>query len=252
MSLNTNPGSRFAWLGLLVLTASAWGADGVGPQDPLPRTAPLAPQQQDPAAMSSEDRLLRELDRAQREREEAIQGILRAAKGIRPVATAELGVGFERPRAERDQALAELRAALDDWLGRTHRGDRDVLDKASAARQAVQVSPLSAENHVSIAECLRDLALEEHGAERERRLGEGLAEITALPPELAELLRPRAAWLNIFFLAELARLPGDAAVRADQATRARAAAETFPGDFPSSELALVVGALVADLPQAKP
>ncbi len=236
---------------LICCAAMLAAADGAGPQAPLPRSSPLAPVQQD-AAMTNEDRLLRDLDRAQRTREERIQGILRAASGVRPVAAADLGAGLERPRAERDKALTELRSALEDWLGRTHRTDRDVLDPASAARQSAQVSPLSAENRIAIAECLRDLALEEQAADRERWLGEGMAEVAALPPELPEQLRPRAAWLNIFFLAELARLPGDAATRADQATRARAAAEAFPGSFPTSELVNVVAALVADLPAAKP
>ena len=202
--------------------------------------------------MLAEDRLLRELDRAQRLREERIQAILRTAAGVRPVAAADLGSGLERPRSERDKALAELRAALGDWLGRTHRGDRDVLDPASAARPSAQVSPLSAENRIAIAECLRDLALEDHAGDRGRWLDQGLVEVAALPPELPEHLRPRAAWLNIFFLAELARMPGEAATRADQASRARAAAESFPGSFPSSELVNVVAALVADLPAAKP
>ena len=164
----------------------------------------------------------------------------------------ELGPALAGPRAERDKALADLRAALDDWLGRTHRGDRDVLDQASAPRQAAQVAPLSAENRVAIAECLRELALDAQGAEREKHLNEGVAEIAALPPDLAESLRPRAAWLNVFFLAEIARLPGEAAQRAEQATRARAAAEAFAGAHPDSELVLVVNALVADLPKATP
>jgi hypothetical protein len=236
----------------LACVAMMSAADSVGPQQPLPRAVPLAPAQQDPSAMSEEDRLLRGLDRAQRSREERIQTILRAASGVRPVDASELGAGLDRPRAERDKAMGELRTALNEWLGRTHRTDRDVLDQASATRQAAQVSPLSAENRVAIAECLHDLAQEEQGAEREKRLVEGLAEVSALPPELAEPLRPRAAWLNVFFLAELARLPGDAATRADQATRARAAAEAFPGTYPNSELAPVVAILVADLPKGAP
>jgi hypothetical protein len=241
------------WLLPLCCAAMVAAADdGAGPQAPLPRSSPLAPVQQDATAMSGEDRLLRDLDRAQRLREERIQAILRAASGVRPVAAADLGAGLERPRSDRDKALAELRSALEDWLGRTHRTDRDVLDPASAARQSAQVSPLSAENRIAIAECLRDLALEEHAGDRGRWLSEGLAEVAALPPELPEHLRPRAAWLNIFFLAELARMPGDAAARADQAARARAAAEAFPGSFPSSELVNVVAALVVDLPAAKP
>ena len=247
-----SPGLR-STVAALLLAVACWGADdGAGPQAPLPRSIPLAPVQQDAAAMNAEDRLLNDLDRAQRQREERIQAILRAAAGVRPVAAADLGAGLERPRAERDKALADLRSALDDWLGRTHRSDRDVLDQASAARQAAQVTPLSAENRVAIAECMRDLALEEHAVDRERWLRDGLAEVTALPPEVAEHLRPRVAWLNIFFLAELARLPGEAAVRADQAARARSAADAFPGAFPGSELVAVVAALVADLPTAQP
>lgn len=237
----------------ILLAAVLAAQEGAPAQPPLPRAAPLAPQQQDEATLSSEDLLLRGLDRAAREREERIQAILRQSDGVRPVAAAALGSGFERPRAERDRALAEMRAALDEWLGRTHRADRDVLDPAGAARQGRQVTPLSAANRIAIAECLRDLALEEVAEGREKRLQEGLAEVAALPPEIPEHLQPRAAWLNVFFLAELARLPGDAALRADQATRARAAAEAFPGAHPASELATAVAALVADLPRpAKP
>ncbi len=234
----------------LLACALAGSEDGVPSQLPLPRSAPLAPVQQDDAPVDQGDRLLRELERATRERDERIQAILRMSEGVRPGAVADLGSGFERPRAERDKALADLRAALDDWLGRTHRTDKDVLDPATATRQAAQVTPLSAENRIAIAECLRDLALEEIPALREKRLAEGLAEVAALPPEIPEHLRPRAAWLNVFFLAELARLPGDAAQRADQAARARAAAEVFPTAHPASELAPAVAALVADLPKA--
>lgn len=224
---------------------------GLPAQQPQPRSAPLAPAQLDDQPAEG-NRLLRELERAMRDRDERIQAILRGSEGVRPVAAADLGAGFERPRAERDKALAELRAALDDWLGRTHRSDRDVLDPAGATRQSAQVTPLSAENRIAIAECLRELALQEVPALRERALADGLAEVAALPPEIPEHLRARVGWLNVFFLAELARLPGAAAQRADQAARARAAAEAFPGAHPASELAPAVAALVADLPQAAP
>jgi hypothetical protein len=234
---------------MLVACTLARAEDGVPSQLPLPRSAPLAPVQMDDTPADQGDRILRDLDRATRDRDERIQAILRMSEGIRPGAVADLGRGFERPRAERDKALVDLRAALDDWLGRTHRSDKDVLDPATATRQAAQVTPLSAENQIAIAECLRDLALEEIPELRENRLAEGLKEISALPPEIPEYLRPRAAWLNVFFLAELARLPGDTAQRADLAARARAAAEVFPAAYPSSELTPAVTALVADLPK---
>lgn len=237
----------------LVLLASAWSADGGIPGlQPLPRGAPLAPAHGDEELGSGGDRVMHDLERAMRDRDERIQAILRLSQGVRPVAAADLGSGFEQPRAERDKALAELRAALDDWLGRTHRSDKDALDPASPARQAAQVTPLTAENRIAIAECLRDLALQEMPALREKRLAEGLREVADLPPEMPEHLRPRAAWLQVFFLAELARLPGDAALRADQAARARAAAESFPAAHPASELAPAVAALVADLPGGAP
>jgi len=220
---------------------------GAAAQDPLPRSAPMAPELQDDSKLSEEDRLLRRLELEQRQRDERIQAILRTASGVRPVAAADLGSGFERPRAERDQALSDLRSALDDWLGRTHRADKDVLDPAGQARQAAQLTPLSVENRISIAECLRELALAENAGVREQCLNEGLAEVATLPPEIPVHMRSRAAWLNVFFLAELARLPGDAATRADQAGRARAAAEAFPGAHPASELLPAVNALVADL-----
>ena len=231
---------------LLVCAAVLAAADGAGAQEPLPRSAPMAPVQQDDTALSDEDRLLRRLELEQRTRDERIQAILRAAAGVRPVAAADLGAGFERPRAERDKALGDLRTALDDWLGRTHRTDKDIPDPAGQSRQAAQVTPLSAGNRVAVAECLRELALAEQDSVREQRLNEGLAEITALPPEIPDEIKPRVAWLNVFFLAELARLPGDAA-RADQATRAKAAAEAFPSAHPASELLPAVVALVADL-----
>ncbi len=232
---------------LCAAVVAAAAADGAAAQAPLPRSAPLAPVQQDDTTLSDEDRLLRRLELEQRTRDERIQAILRAAAGVRPVAAADLGPGFERPRAERDKALADLRTALDDWLGRTHRTDKDVLDPAGQSRQAAQVTPLSAANRVAVAECLRELALAELDAVREQRLNEGLAEVAALPPEIPEELRPRVAWLSVFFLAELARLPGDAATRADQITRAKAAAEAFPTAHPASELLPAVVALVADL-----
>lgn len=242
---------RITSLAIVCAVAVAAADDGMPAHQPLPRGAPLAPAAHDDRAISG-DSVLRELERAMRDRDERIQAILRSAEGVRPVAAADLGSGFERPRAERDKALAELRAALDDWLGRTHRSDKDTLDPAGATRQAAQATPLSAGNRIAIAECLRELALQEPPALRERGLTDGLAEMQALPPEIPEHLRARAAWLNVFFLAELARLPGDAALRADQASRARAAAEAFPGAHPASELAPAVEALVADLPQAAP
>jgi len=127
-----------------------------------------------------------------------------------------------------------------------------MLDPASPTRQAAQASPLSAENRIAIAECLRDLALEAEPIDRELSLGEGLKEVEAMPAEMSDVLRSRAAWLRVFFLAELARLPGDPAKRAEQAGLARAAAEGFPGSFPASELAPAVAGLVADLPKAAP
>ena len=245
--------SRFRTLALAALASACLAAEGgAAAQPPLPRSAPLAPVNTDVNLLDAEDRLLRDLELSARQRDERIQAILRTSSGARPIAAADLGSGLERPRSERDKALGDLREALQEWLGRTHRSDKDMLDPASPTRQAAQASPLSAENRIAIAECLRDLALESEPIDREQRLNEGLAEVEAMPNEMSEILRSRAAWLRVFFLAELARLPGDPAKRAEQATLARATAEGFAGSFPASELALAVAGLVADLPKAGP
>lgn len=236
----------------LIVGANLAAAEGADPMTPLPRAAPLAPRSE-AAAVSNEELVLRRLDAAARESDERIQTILRAVGGIRPVAAADLGPGLERPRGERDQALADLREALDIYLGRTHRAESDVLDAHGASRQQRQLPPLSAANRVAVAECLRDLAAEEHGADRLRRFDEGLAEIEALPSDVPDELRPRAAYLRVWFLAESARLSqADAALSADRAKRARAAASEFAGTFPASELGPVVLALIADLPIVQP
>lgn len=242
--------SRLLLAGLLASAALA--AEGSDPLAPLPRAAPLVPRQE-ATTLSAEELMLRKLDEAARDRDERIQAILRAAAGIRPVATADLGPGLERPRAERDRALVELRQALDSYLGRTHRAETDVLDASGAVRQARQLPPLSAANRLAVAECLRDLSAEEQGSDRLNRLDAGLAEIEALPAEMPDELRPRAAYLKVWFLAESARTSGsDPALVADRAKRARAAAGEFAGSFPGSELVGVVAALIADLPVAPP
>ena len=235
-----------------LLAAAAVAAEGSDPLAPLPRAAPLVPRSE-ASVLPEEEQILRRLETAARERDERIQAILRAVGGIRPVAAAELGPGLERPRAERDKALSDLREALDGYLGRTHRAESDVLDAHGASREQRQLPPLSAANRVAVAECLRDLAAVDTGPERLRRLDEGLAEIEALPAEVPEELRPRAAYLRVWFLAESARqADGDQALAADRAKRARAAASEFAGTFPGSELVPVVAALVADLREAQP
>ncbi len=65
-----------------------------------------------------------------------------------------------------------------------------------------------------------------------------------------DALRPRAAYLQVWFLSECARAEADPAAKADHAARARSIASGFAGSFPQSELAPAVAALVADLPAA--
>lgn len=239
-----------AILGLAAVAALLASADGADPLSPLPRSAPLSPRLE-ASSVPEAEQVLRRLDQAARERDERIQAILRAAGGIRPVAVGDLGPGLEKPRGERDKALADLREALDGYLGRTHRAESDVLDPHGATRQQRQLPPLSAANRVAVAECIRDLAAEEAGADRMRRLDEGLAEVEALPAEVPDELRPRAAYLRIWFLAESSRAAGaDRALAADRAARARAAAGDFTGAFAHSELAPAVAALITDLPGA--
>ena len=82
------------------------------------------------------------------------------------------------------------------------------------------------------------------GSRRKRRSSDSPR---ASSPESSRL---RADYLKVWFLAELARSPGDVALRADQGARARAAAAEFAGAHPASELRPAVSALVSDLPGA--
>ncbi|MEK7415499.1 MAG: hypothetical protein AAB263_19515 [Planctomycetota bacterium] len=232
----------------VALAALIWSADGAEPLAPKPRLTPLAPVQSGADTIPSEERLQRDLDRAARERDEKIQAILRASSGLRPTAAVDLGPGLAQPREDRDKALSDLRKALDDFLGRTHRKENDPLDISGAGRQAHQVAPMTAANHIAVAECLQGLSSEETGTERERRLNEGVAEIAAIGTELPEELRPRAGYLKVWFWAELARMPGETAARVERAKLARAAATDFATGFPTSELVQAVASLVADLP----
>lgn len=239
--------------GLLALAGLLAAADdGAGALAPLPRAAPQAPGVEPAAAVSDEERTLRALDKAARERDERIQAILRASAGLRPVAAGDLGAGLAQPRADRDQALADLRAALDGYLGRTHRSEPDQLDAHGAVRQGQQASGLSAANRIAVVECMQQLCESERAEARRSRLEQGLAELAELPAEIDDALRPRAAYLQVWFLAESARQDADPAAKADHAARARAGAANFAGAFPQSELAQAVAALVADLPAAAP
>jgi hypothetical protein len=232
---------------LLAGLCALGAAEGNPPLPPQAQGAPLAPEPERVDQLTSEERLQRQLEANVRERDERIQAILRAHTGLRPVASGSLGAGLERPARERQQALEDLRQALDEYLGRTHRGDKDVLDAAGAARQSKQQPPLAAANRIAVAGCLQELASAEGGDERLRALADGLAELDALNNEMPDELRPRAQYLRVWFLAELARSPGEAAERADQAARARAAAADFSGSWPDSELIPAIAALVADL-----
>lgn len=240
-----------ACLLLLAFASSCLAAadQGAGALAPLPRASPLAPGGETNPA-NDEDRLLHALDRGARERDERIQSILRTTPGVRPIATGELGPGLAQPLADRNQALADLRGALDEYLGKTHRSDPDALDAHGAVRQGQQAMALSAANEIAIVECIQALAGQERGEERRRRLDQGLKELAGLPAEMDDALRPRAAYLQVWFLSECARAEADPAARADHAARARNLAAGFAGSFPQSELAPAVAALVADLPAA--
>ncbi|MDW8373262.1 MAG: hypothetical protein RMM29_06405 [Planctomycetota bacterium] len=236
------------WAAVLIVVAVIVGGEAAGPQPPLPRQAPLPPALGD--ATAGEDRLLAALDRASRQREERIQAVLRTTPGVRPavavVALAELAA----PRRERDRALVELQQAADEWLQRTHRQERDLLDRATPPQQRGQAIELQIASRIAIVECLRDLALAENDRTAKRQiLAEALAELAALPREPPAHLRPRIAWLTVFFHAESALMADDTASAADHAARARAAAQAFSEQFPASELLPAVRAMVADLPR---
>lgn len=230
------------------------GAAGAAPLDPAPRTSPVAPQPEDESRLDPQKRLQRRLERLLREHEERIREL--TASGVAGTVHDPQGdPALEEPLRSRDQALRELRKALQAHVERTPAPRRDELDRPSSRTLPGGGSdPILARNRLAVAECLRDLAAAPEGTDRD--VEDGLAAIAALDTaRLSEAERALAAYLQVWFLAERARrLPADAPAEARRKAveEARAARASLAAQHPASELTLTAEALVAGLDDGAP
>lgn len=238
------------------LAASEHGAPpaGAAPLDPAPRTSPSAPLPEDESRLDPQKRLQRRLERLLREHEERIRVL--SASGVPGTVRDPIGdPAMEEPLRGRDQALRELRKALQAHVERTPAPRRDELDHPSSrALPGSGADPISARNRLAVAECLRDLAAAPEGVSQD--VEDGIAALGGLDSaRLSETERALAAYLQVWFLAERARrLPVDAAPerRRKAVDEARAARAALVAQHPASELALTADALVAGLDDGTP
>jgi hypothetical protein len=230
---------------LQVLTAaSAAGLEPAPRTAPAPPVAPAPDQVLDPAV-----RLERDLRRLLREREERIDVLVQA--GADPRRTAQLDdPALDDPRAARDQAWTTLRESLRVHVAKSPAPRRDELDKlpGTGADAAQVADPIAIRNRLAAAEALKDLAAAQDGTAADA--SEGLAILDRLDTiRLSERERALAAYLRLWFLADLLRRIPDAERGSPQAlglsADAQAAKMALIGGFPGSELAIAAEALVA-------
>lgn len=227
---------------------------GAAPLDPAPRISPSVPQPEDESRLDPQKRLQRRLERLLREHEERIREL--TASGVPGTVRDPIGdPALEEPLRGRDQALRELRKALQAHVERTPAPRRDELDHPSSRTlPGSGADPIAARNRLAVAECLRDLASAPEGTTQD--VEDGITALTGLDTaRLSETERALGAYLQVWFLAERARrLPATAAPerRRKAVEDALAARSALAAQHPASELALTADALVAGLDDGAP
>ncbi len=238
---------------LAVLVAPFLAAAEAPGRDPLPRTAPAVPDTAPAQALTPDDDLRRRLEDRLRRLDQEISTRIRA--GGRPMALVVQDQRLERPRRDRDRAARDLAEALAESAASARR-PADILEGADPRRHAVQMPPIAAGNRLQIAECFRELiaaAAVDGSADAAiaADLAAGKEALAAADPAAltpGELVR--AAYLDLWFLAEDARLAHRQG--APDYPRRRALADTarqaFLSRHPDSDLAPAAAALLAGLP----
>jgi len=218
---------------------------------PAPPLPPPAEQVLDPSV-----RLERDLRRLLREREERIDVLVMA--GASPSGTSGIDDPvLNDPRTARDQAWSALRDALRVHVARTPTPRRDDLDKppGSGADAALAADPIAVRNRLAAAEALKDLASAPDGTTADAE--DGLSTLDHIDTiRLSERERSLAAYLRLWFLADLIRRLPESELNSPRALKlisdAQVAKTALIGGFPGSELAIAAEALVTGLPGAAP
>ena len=224
---------------------------------PAPRTAPAAPvappadQVLDPYV-----RLERNLRRLLRDREQRIDVLVMAGASPSGAPVSD-DPALEDPRAAREQAWSALREALRVHVSRTPTPRRDDLDKlpGTGPDAALAADPIAVRNRLAAAEALKDLAAGSDGTAADSE--EGLTTLDRIDTiRLSERERALAAYLRLWFLADLVRRLPEGERLSPQALKlvadAQAAKTALIGGFPGSELAIAAEAIVAGLPESAP
>lgn len=202
--------SRMRLIAILLSTAAAAGAlagaaePGIQSLDPLPHASPLVPLPDNPAELTPEQRLQRQLDQQIRDAERKIEALHQKYGDLRSEHALPIDAKLDAPRKERDQAWSDLQRSLHSFDDQAAHGKHDVLDTGRPAAQAAQAGPLSALNQLRIAACYQELAAGAQASAGDLR--DGAKVLDQLDPgDLPDSERPRFHYLHIWFLAEQAR-----------------------------------------------
>ena len=245
--------TRVLAIPLLLLAIATLPAleDGSPPLPPQPRTTPGTPALEK-ADANAEDQLQRRIDREVHNRDQAISVLMQAGTAANVPEPDAKDPQFAEPMKAAKAARRDLKIALEDYVSRTPRVQKDVLDRGERRTQAGLAAPLEAQNLLAIAECYKDLASGPQGTAQDVTDGqESLAKL-----DLARLPdgdRPRAVYLRLWFqLEKLRKAPADLPVtdRRKWMTEARAIQNELTSQFPASELSLTADALFRGLEDA--
>jgi len=234
-----------ALAGALAGTMAGAAEPGVPALDPLPHASPLVPLPDNPAELTPEQRLQRQLDQQIRDAERKIEALHQKYGDLHEDRALPIDGKLDAPRKERDQAWNDLQRSLHLFDDQAAHGKHDVLDTGRPAAQAAQAGPLSAINQLRIAACYQELAAGTQTSPGD--LQGGAMVLDHLDPgDLPDSERPRFYYLRVWFLAEQARR-GEGDERSQQLKAAKAALLALQQLHSDTELTAAAATLLIGL-----